>query len=110
MNTTESTQRTVMVGGPHWQAEEAVLQNPEVQGMIKRLANFGLGVCWPHMHVNGKMVPLKSGIVSYENEKQEVAFLPSDDERVTSSAPVGWRWDSGLDAIAACHSCDHDRT
>jgi hypothetical protein len=83
---------------------QAAIQTPEVEAMIQRLSEFGLGVFMPHMHTDEGFAPLPKGMVQLE-EDQVVSFLPDTHERVKSAVPVGWTWDETNSKVIASCSC-----
>jgi hypothetical protein len=73
-----------------------------VKAIAQQLARYGLGILDPHAHDNnGHIVPLPSGVVSYENALN-VKFIPQEQLPVGSVA-VGWRWENGT--LTACAHC-----
>jgi len=90
---------------PEVRAAMLAIENPEVQGMVRRLAEFGLGVMVPHSHTDqGEFLPLPSDKVSFE-QGLRVSFKDKDDPALQSSIAVGWRWDAGTQTIARCQNC-----
>lgn len=77
---------------------------PEVQEMIKRLSDYGLGVFFPHMHTEDGFAPLPKDMVQFE-DSLVVSFVSRDDERLKSSFPVGWGWDKDRECVIAHCSC-----
>lgn len=77
---------------------------PEVQEMIKRLSDYGLGVFFPHMHTEDGFVPLPKDIVQLE-ESLVVSFVSREDERLQSAYPVGWSWDKDRACVVATCTC-----
>lgn len=77
------------------------LNKDNVQGIIRELSNYGLGVCIPHMHTDsGEMIPLPSGIVQKESSLQ-ISF--TDKSKIDGfDIPVAWRWNNGVEAVAYC--------
>ena len=82
-------------------AQRAV-QTPEVQGMIRQLAEYNLGVCMPHMHPEaGEFVDLPADMVSLE---QKSSFIPKSDVDPVNTLPVSWHWKGGEVTVAgSCH-------
>lgn len=79
-----------------------VIQEPEVQEMLKRLSVYGLGIFMPHMHTaKGDFVPLPDDMIQVENNLQ-VSFQPRS--KAVGSA-VGWIWSNQAMAIAVCSVC-----
>ncbi|MBK7568311.1 MAG: hypothetical protein IPI31_10870 [Bacteroidetes bacterium] len=84
-------------------AQEAI-NNPEVQEMIKKLAQFNLGVFMPHQHnqTTGDFELLEDGMMQMENDL-EVSFVPINNTDPNTFLPVGWVWKfDGLNESAAC--------
>ena len=84
-------------------AQEAI-NNPEVQEMIKKLAQFNLGVFMPHQHnqTTGDFEVLEDGMMQMENDL-EVSFVPINNTAPNTFLPVGWVWKfDGLSESAAC--------
>ena len=75
---------------------QRAIELPEVQGMIRRLAQYGLGVSIPHMHDEaGNMLPLPEGVVQVEGDDLRASFVPADQVVSTLEREylaVGWRW------------------
>ena len=73
-------------------AQEAI-NNPEVQEMIKKLAQFNLGVFMPHQHnqTTGDFEMLEDGMMQMENDL-EVSFVPINNTAPNTFLPVGWVW------------------
>jgi hypothetical protein len=68
------------------------IQEPEVQEMLKRLSNYGLGVFMPHMHAeSGAFVELPRGMVQVEDNLR-VSFKPRSDtsgrDSIRSLCPI----------------------
>ena len=88
-------------------AEKAALalRNPEVEQILKQLAEYGLGVCLPHMHdaITNEMVPLPPNMVQTE-ANLKVSFVERDkvDDR---QVPVAWLWDQELKTVQHCAVC-----
>ena len=78
---------------------------PEVQEMVKKLSEYGLGVHMPHMHDSeGHFHPLPENTVSFENDLK-VSFRNIEHPSTTRALPVGWRWSEKLQAVAYCDEC-----
>lgn len=86
-------------------AQQAIAQ-PEVQEMLKKLSEYGLGVFMPHMHDSetGNFVPLPTEMVSVERDLQ-VSFHHISDPEVASSRPVGWVWSNAIQTAIVCTVC-----
>jgi hypothetical protein len=84
-------------------AQEAI-QFPEVQDMLRRLSEYNLGVCMPHMHDErtGGFQPLANEVTQVESGLA-VTFRPA--EEIAGQAdhflPVGWFWRDGASAPSA---------
>lgn len=96
---------------PEWArtAQEAVATD-EVQVMIKRLADFNLAVCMPHMHpADGEsgreMTALPLDVVQVERNLVNT-FVPADEADADDLLPVAWRWADGL--VVCANTCPHD--
>ena len=78
---------------------------PEVEEMMKKLAEFGLGVCVPHMHdpLTNELIPLPSNMVQAE-ANLKVSFVERDeiDDRQVA---VAWFWDQELKTVQNCAVC-----
>ncbi|MBW8850213.1 MAG: hypothetical protein JF600_05490 [Xanthomonadales bacterium] len=87
------------------QRASKAIEEPEVQEMLKRLSNYGLGIFLPHMHLpEGGFSPLPAGTVSLEKDLQ-VSFVDESDPEIVDAAPVGWRWDESAKAVVVCVQC-----
>jgi hypothetical protein len=82
------------------------IAKPEVQELMKKLSEHGLGVFMPHMHdpETGDYVPLPKGMVSVEKDLQ-VSFHSSASKEVTDARAVGWIWDQTTQTAMACTVC-----
>jgi len=96
-----SDERLDVLPGSMQKAQRAVA-NPEVQDIIKKLAEYNLGVCMPHMHITeGKFVKLPTGTISLEKESE---FIPESEADSSNTLPVAWRWKDGSVIVAgSCH-------
>lgn len=74
---------------------------PEVQDMIKKLGEYGLAVALPHMHVNGKMVPLPDDMCAYES-KLQISFGKRDEVTDVPMVPVMWQCGKEIGSVASC--------
>lgn len=74
---------------------------PEVQEMIRKLGQYGLAVALPHMHQEGKMVPLPEDMCAFE-EKLKITFGKKDDESGVPMVPVMWQCGNEIDSVARC--------
>ena len=82
-------------------AQQAI-QTQEIKDIIKRLAEFNLGICMPHMHLQeGEFSELPSDMLSLE-VKSDFIFIKDTDKENT--LPVAWRWHNGQVITAgSCH-------
>lgn len=78
------------------------LDNQRINEIARELAQFGLGICKPHLHTeDGALTPAKSGFISLEKNRQ-VSFA-SVDQVPSDVIAVGWRWNGNeLEVCAAC--------
>lgn len=83
---------------------QAAIQLPEVQGMLRRLAQYRLGIFMPHMHTEqtGEFEVLPDGLVQVESGL-EVSFRTAEDveQETARFMPVGWLWRGGKSTTAA---------
>ena len=91
---------------PRIRAAQAAIHFPEVQDMLRRLSEYDLGICMPHMHdeLTGDFAPLPTGVVQVESGLT-VSFEPAGDvaERAEPFMAVGWAWRDGESVpVAAC--------
>ena len=86
-------------------AHEAIASS-EVQEMMKKLSEYGLGVFMPHQHdpETGEYTPLPKGMVSVEKDLQ-VSFHSTSSKEVAESRAVGWVWDGETQTAMACTVC-----
>lgn len=84
-------------------AQEAI-HLPEVQEMLRRLAEYRLGIFMPHMHDEhtGEFQGLPNEVMQVESGL-EVSFQPM--EEITNQTdrflPVGWVWRAGESTASA---------
>ena len=88
---------------PELQDAVRAVNLPEIQEIIKKLGGYGLAVALPHMHENGRMVPLPEDTYSYES-KLQVSFRKRADEKIEPSLPVMWQCGKDVNSIAHCSS------
>lgn len=81
------------------------ITNPEVQEMMKRLSDFGLGIYMPHMHSeDAAFIPLPNDFIQTE-EAGKISFQHRDKMKDGRYSEVAWRWqDDGVTAGAVCTS------
>ncbi|MFZ1492653.1 MAG: hypothetical protein WAU60_04480 [Candidatus Competibacter denitrificans] len=85
-------------------AQQAI-NTEEVQQILRRLADFGLGIFMPHLHPEeGGFAPLPSDVVAVERNLK-VLFVKENDIKDGECVPVGWRWDNERQAVAFCQQC-----
>jgi hypothetical protein len=83
----------------------AAVNKPEVQEMLQKLAEHGLGVFIPHMHTeNEGFEPLPSGMVQMESDLV-VTFVPETDPVLKNATMVGWVWDKGQAKVVGKCAC-----
>jgi hypothetical protein len=115
MSTVTATQRNALGLPPTLRNAQAAMQLTEVQGMLRRLSEHGLGICMPHMHdeITGEFQPLSRELVQVE-VGLEVSFRPAVevDTQAGRLLPVAWVWrDSRSMPSAACEMVqDQDAT
>ena len=85
---------------------QAAIHLPEVQDMLRRLAEYELGIFMPHMHDDqtGEFRPLPGRMMQVESGS-EVSFQLT--EKIAGQADrflsVGWCWRAGaLTPVTAC--------
>ena len=88
-------------------AQEAI-EFPEVQEMLRRLSEYNLGICMPHMHDDdtGAFQPLPAELVQVE-DGLEVTFQPMEEVMANADhfVQVAWAWREGAtSALAMCRS------
>ena len=86
-------------------AQEAI-HLPEVLGMLRKLAEYQLGIFMPHKHDEntGEFQPLPDEVMQVESGLK-VSFLPAEEiaSQTDRFLPVGWLWRAGAPApVAAC--------
>ena len=79
---------------------------PDVQQMLRRLSEYRLGICIPHMHdeTSGEFQPLPDQLMQVESGL-EVSFHPSEEiaNQTDRFLPVAWFWRAGAAApVSAC--------
>jgi hypothetical protein len=85
---------------------QAAIHLPEVQEMLRRLAEYKLGIFMPHMHNehSGEFQLLPDNVIQVESGL-EVSFQPLDElaNRTDRFLPVGWGWRAGASIpLAVC--------
>lgn len=86
-------------------AQEAI-HLPEVQEMLRRLAEHRLGIFMPHIHAeeSGELQPLPDNLMQVE-AGLEVSFKSTEEisNQPDRFLPVGWLWRGGAPTpVAAC--------
>jgi hypothetical protein len=81
---------------------------PEVQNLIKRISEYGLAVCVPHMHDEdtGDFLPLAPDTVQSESALK-VSFVKRSNLNA-NDVPVAWQWNDDLSVIQTCQVCRPD--
>ena len=83
---------------------QAAIHLPEVQEMLRRLAEYKLGIFMPHMHdeQTGEFQPLANDVTQVESGLV-VSFQPTKEIAIQGDRflPVGWLWRGGASAPAA---------
>ena len=92
-------------------AQEAI-HLPEVQQMLHRLSEHGLGIFMPHVHdeLTGELQPLPQHITQVESGLK-VSFQLTENivSQKARFLPVGWCWRAGaLAASAVCEMVQDD--
>lgn len=83
------------------------IELPDVQEMIRRLGEYGLGVCVPHRHTaTMDFDDLPDDLVQVE-ENCQVSWVPRDQlKSMRQMTPVAWKWQSGAaDGVVAAAEC-----
>lgn len=106
MITSYVSQATTRDLPPRIRAAQAAIHDPQVQDMLRRLSQYDLGICLPHMHdtLTGDFAPLPTGVMQLESGLK-VSFASSGDvaTRAETFMPVGWAWRDGRSVpVAAC--------
>ena len=84
---------------------QAAIQLPEVQDMLRELAQYNLGIFMPHMHTEtASFEVLPDDMVQVESDLR-VSFVPYNDQGPEQAVQVAWRWiDDGVINGAVCAS------
>ena len=93
-------------------AQEAI-HLPEVQAMLRRLAEYKLGIFMPHTHdeQTGEFQPLPDEVTQVESGL-EVSFQPTQEiaNQTDRFLPVGWLWRVGAAIpMAVCEMVGEER-
>ena len=91
---------------PALRTAQDAIHFPEVQQMLRRLSEYRLGICMPHMHdeTSGEFQPLPDQLMQVESGL-EVSFHPSEEiaDQTDRFLPVAWFWRAGAAMpVAAC--------
>ena len=91
---------------PTLRTAQAAVLLPEVQAMLCRLSEYGLGIFMPHTHSEhtGQFEPLPEDLIQVESGLQ-VSFEPLANiaDHTDRFLPVGWLWRAGASApVVAC--------
>jgi len=85
-------------------AAQAAIDLPEVQALLRRLSEYNLGICMPHMHDahTGEFLPLPDGVMQVESGL-DVSFQPTAEiaRQKDRFLPVAWVWRAGASTPAA---------
>ncbi len=89
---------------PALRTAQAAIQLSEVQEMLRRLSEHGLGIFMPHMHdeQTGEFQPLAERLMQVESGL-EVSFRPIAEiaEHADRFLPVAWVWRDGAQVPSA---------
>lgn len=78
------------------------IETTEVQEMVKKLSEYGLGVFMPHLHTEKGFEPLPNDTVQLEQDLA-VSFVKRDNPIAKGAAPVGWSWNKEkAEVVAVC--------
>ena len=85
---------------------QSAISLPEVQEMLRKLAEHNLGIFMPHMHdeETGHFQSLPNESIQVESGL-EVSFRPTEEivRQANRFLPVGWLWRAGVPApVAVC--------
>ena len=106
MTTSHLSEAAVRSLPPCIRAAQAAIHFPEVQDMLRKLSEYDLGICMPHMHdeLTGDFASLPPGFLQVESALtvsfQAAADLSKSPEPVM---PVAWAWRGGESVpVSAC--------
>ena len=89
---------------PGLRSAQAAVELPEVQEMLRRLSNHGLGIFMPHMHdeQTGDFLSLPDDVTQVE-AGLEVSFQPAAEiaSQTDRFLPVAWVWRAGISMPSA---------
>src|SRR5262245_49997263 len=80
---------------PELQVAQRAIALPEVQEILRRLADFNLGVYMPHLHEDGtgRFLPQPYDMVQVEDGLQVTFKTEEEMARLSGSVvQVGWMW------------------
>ena len=107
------TKRNANVLPPILAAAQAAVHLPEVQEMLRKLSDHGLGIFMPHMHneQTGEFQALPDEVVQVESGL-EVSFQATTQNfnHVDRFLPVGWFWRNGASTISAACEMEEEET
>ena len=91
---------------------QSAIHFPEVQEMLRKLAEYKLGIFMPHMHeqATGDFMALADDVMQVESgldvsfqSRQKIASQPD------RFFPVGWIWHAGASTpVAACEMVENE--
>ena len=91
-------------------AQEAI-HLPEVQEMLRKLSEYRLGICMPHMHDErtGEFLPLADEVTQVESGLV-VSFQPAHAIALQPDRflPVAWVWRAGASTTATACEMVHE--
>lgn len=97
---------------PALEKAQAAIHVPEVQEMLRRLAEYKLGIFMPHMHerATGDFMALADDVMQVESgsevsfqSRQKIAGQPH------RFLPVGWMWHAGASTpVSACEMVENE--
>ena len=92
---------------------QAAIHLPEIQEMLRRLAEYKLGIFMPHMHDEhtGEFQVLPDEVMQVESGL-EVSFQPAEEiaNQTDRFLPVGWVWRAGASTpLAVCEMVSEER-
>ena len=97
---------------PALRTAQAAIHLQEVQEMMRKLAEYKLGIFMPHMHEpdSGDFMALADEVMQVESGL-EVSFQSR--QKIASQTdrflPVGWIWRAGASTpVAACEMIEHE--
>ena len=79
---------------------------PQVQEMLRKLSEFGLGICIPHQHTEDMDFDYQPDDVVQVEENCHVRWVArSDFESGGQFVPVAWRWSEAKNGALAAGKC-----